>query len=297
MTKTISGFLAALLTGFEADGRLSDGRTRACVRHVLDVHGLDGVYVGGSSGEAFSMSVDERCRLLEIVADEVGGKAVAIAQIGSLELEGALRMARLARKLGYDAVSAVPPFYFQHSQREIEAYFTALAKAADLPLLVYYVPALTGVRSDLDGLVRLMRLPGVVGIKFTDFNLFLAERLRDACPDGLFFFGHDEMIAGAMAMGFDSGIGSTYNIQGFRFPLLAEAMRSGDLAGARRLQGEINEVVAAVVRCGVFPGIKAAMRLDGVEVGDCRPPLLMPTAADLQALEALHARGAFRPPA
>ncbi len=296
MTKNLSGFLAALLTGFEQDGSLSERRTRTAVRHVLDYHGLSGVYVGGSSGEAFSMTIDERCRLMEIVADEVRGQATLVAQIGALEPEGAQKLGRLARDLGYDAVSAVPPFYFQHTTREIETWFAVLARAADLPMLVYYVPALTGVRSDLDGLVRLMRLPGVVGIKFTDANLFLAERLRDACPGGRFFFGLDEMMAGALAMGFDSGIGSTYNVQGFRFPMLAEAMRSGDYAGARRIQTEINDVMAPIIRLGVFPAIKAIMRLEGVDVGDCRPPLLMPKANEMAPLEALHEKGAFRRP-
>lgn len=296
MTKAISGFLCALLTGFDAEGNLSEDRTRAMVRHVLDYHGLDGVYVGGSSGEAFSMTVDERCRLMEIVADEVGGRAVCVAQIGSLEMAGATRLGRLARDLGYDAVSAVPPFYFQHTAREIEDYFATLARAADLPMLVYYVPALTGVRADLEGLVRLMRLPGVVGMKFTDVNLFLAERLRDACPDGRYFFGHDEIMAGAMAMGFDSGIGSTFNVQGFRFPLLARAMRAGDLARVRRLQKEINDIVAPVVRLGVFPALKAIMRLVGLDVGDCRPPLLMPKPEDARVLADLAASGAFRRP-
>ncbi|WP_316980290.1 N-acetylneuraminate lyase [Shumkonia mesophila] len=296
MSRPLSGFLAALLTGFDDEGRLSENRTRAVVRHVLDYHGLDGVYVGGSSGEAFSMTIEERCRLMEIVADEVAGRALMIAQIGTLELEGGTRLGRLARQLGYDAVSAVPPFYFQHSTRELEAWFAALARAANLPMLVYYVPNLTGVRAELEGLVRLMRVPGVVGMKFTDYNLYLAERLRDACPDAAYFCGHDEIMAAAIAMGFDSGIGSTLNIQGFRFPPLVEAMRSGDLDRVHRIQKEINDVVAPIVHLGVFPALKAAIRLAGVDAGDCRPPLLMPNAEDMRLLEALRDRGAFRRP-
>lgn len=294
MAKSLSGFLAALLTGFDATGALSETRTRALVRHVLDHHGLDGVYVGGSSGEAFSMTIEERCRLMEIVADEVRGRHALVAQIGTLEMEGGTRLARLARQLGYDAVSAVPPFYYRHSQRELESWFTALARAADLPMLVYYVPSLTGVTSDLAGLTRLMRMPGVAGIKFTDSNLYLAERLRDACPDAAFFCGLDEIMAGAMAMGFDSGIGSTYNVQGFRFPLLARAMRAGDLDGVRRIQKDINDAAAPIIRAGVFPALKLLMRLEGVDVGDCRPPLLMPGGEEAKALEALQAGGAFR---
>ena len=294
MTDRLSGFIAALMTGFDDKGGLSESRTRALVRHVLDYHGMAGAYVGGSSGESFSMTIDERCRLMEIVADEVKGSHTLIAQIGALDLESAVRLGRLARDLGYDGVSAVPPFYFQHSQREIENWFASLARAADLPMLVYYVPGLTGVRSDLDGLVRLMGLPGVVGIKFTDINLYLAERLRDACPDGRFFFGLDEMMAGALAMGFDSGIGSTYNVQGFRFPLLAKAMRAGDLGAVHRMQKEINDVMAPIIRHGVFPALKAVLRMEGLDVGDCRPPLLMPEPEGIAALESLHRSGAFK---
>lgn len=288
--KPLSGFHAALPTPF-ADGgaRLDEPALGELVEHVL-ASGADGLYVGGSTAEAFLMDAAERRRVLEVCAEAAAGRTVLIAHVGDIDprLSGAL--IDTAVRAGFDAVSAVPPFYYGFSFEEIRAHYERLASASDLPFLVYHFPTLSGVRFDTEQLVTLLALPNVVGVKNTCGDHHALERLRAAVPEKTLLNGFDETLLSGLALGADGGIGSTYNVQMRRVQALAAALARGAMDEARRLQAEMNGLIDAMIAHGVLPSLKYLLNRQGLVLGECRAPFAPLDAAARRALDAAAER-------
>ncbi|SFD33767.1 dihydrodipicolinate synthase family protein [Tropicimonas isoalkanivorans] len=273
MTRQLAGMYAALMTGLEDDGSFSPERQRALDAYVLR-QGLSGLYVGGSSGESGLLDVEELLAQQSVVAEDAGD-AVLIAHVGAPSLRDSVRLAKNAAELGYAGLSALPPHSYPFSDAEILAYYRELQAATNLPLIVYEVPIRTGRPIGLETLVAIMDLPNVAGLKFTSTDMFKLSMLRRRCPDSTIFFGFDEIYLSGAVLGADGGIGTTYNLLGRLYAALDRAIQSGDLAEAQRLQNISAVFVEALLETGVLPGMKAAFRAIGIDVGLTRAPMLM----------------------
>ncbi|WP_112323614.1 dihydrodipicolinate synthase family protein [Oceanibium sediminis] len=275
MTDSFTGMYAALMTGLDQSGAFDPERQRVLTKYVAG-QGLRGLYVGGSSGESGLL---ESAALLEqqsVVADVARGTGnVLMAHVGLPSLGDSIRLAKNAKTLGYDALSALPPHSYPFTDEEIFAYYKALAAATDLPLIVYEIPIRTGRPLPLELLVRILDLPNVAGIKFTSTDLFKMSMLRRQRPDRLYFFGFDEIFSTAGALGVDGGIGTTYNLFGRLYVAIWEAIQANDLLRARELQNISQEFVEILLQTGVLPGMKAAFGLIGIDCGPTRAPMAL----------------------
>ncbi len=272
------------MTGLDGAGDFDPDRQAALTKRVLG-QGLAGLYVGGSSGESGLLDAPALLAQQKVVADAARGSgATLIAHVGMPSLAESARLARNAAKLGYHALSALPPHSYPFSDAEILAYYRELAVATDLPLIVYEIPIRTGRPLPLDLLTDLLDLPNVAGIKFTSTDLFKLSMLRRRRPDRRYFFGFDEIFLGAAAFGVDGGIGTTYNIMGRLYVALDAAIRKGDLTRARELQDVSQLFVEILLQTGVLPGMKAAFRLTGLDIGPTRAPMGLAATADAEAL-------------
>ncbi|XTZ38868.1 N-acetylneuraminate lyase [Salmonella enterica] len=287
MAADLRGVMAALLTPFDSQQALDKESLRRLVQFNIQ-QGIDGLYVGGSTGEAFVQSLEEREQVLEIVAEEAKGKITLIAHVGCVSTAESQQLATVANRLGFDAVSAVTPFYYPFSFEEHCEHYRAIIDAAQgLPMVVYNIPALSGVKLSLEQINTLVTLPGVSALKQTSGDLYQMEQIRRAHPDLVLYNGYDEIFASGLLAGADGGIGSTYNIMGWRYQRIAKAMREGDIATAQRLQSECNKVIDLLVKVGVFRGLKTVLHyMDVVEVPLCRKPF---AAVDEQFLPQLKA--------
>ena len=282
---TVNGSIfVALLTPFHDDGSLNNNALPALVDYVLS-RGVHGLYASGSTGESILQSKEERAENLTALAEYAGDKCTLIAHVGAASTGDAVHLAEVAKTNGFDAVSAVPPYYYKHSFADIQHYYGEIAAAAELPVIVYNIPALTGTDLSTQKLIELMQDARIAGAKFTATDLFQFQQLRLNAPDKKFYFGTDEMFLGAAAMGTDGGIGSTYNLAGELYVGIEAAVQAGDMARARDLQGKANELIAILLKVGVLPGLKHAMRKIGVPVGPCRAPFPQTDHADLADLD------------
>ncbi|WP_430690676.1 N-acetylneuraminate lyase [Klebsiella quasipneumoniae] len=288
MAVNLRGVMAALLTPFDGQQKLDKESLRRLVRFNLR-QGVDGLYVGGSTGEAFVQSCTERQEVLEIVAEEAKGKMTLIAHVGCVSTLESQQLARAAVGYGYDAVSAVTPFYYPFSFEEHCAHYQAIIESADgLPMVVYNIPALSGVKLTLDQINTLVTLPGVGALKQTSGDLFQMEQIRRAHPDLVLYNGYDEIFASGLLAGADGGIGSTYNIMGWRYQGMVAALKVGDVAKAQQLQCECNKVIDLLIKTGVFRGLKTVLHyMDVVSVPLCRKPFAPVDEKFLPELKAL----------
>ncbi|HRY26803.1 MAG: dihydrodipicolinate synthase family protein [Geminicoccaceae bacterium] len=275
MTKLLAGMYAALMTGLDDAGEFDPKRQRRLDEYVLR-QGLTGLYVGGSSGESGLLGADELLAQQAVVAESAKGSgARLIAHVGMPSLRDSIRLARQAKELGYEGLSALPPHSYPFSDDEIVAYYRELAAATDLPLIVYEVPIRTGRPIPLEALLRILDLSNVAGIKFTSTDLFKLAMLRRRRPEHTYFFGFDEIYLSGAALGADGGIGTTYNLLGRLYAALDDAIRAGDLARAQELQDLSQIFVEALLETGVLPGMKAAFRAIGIDCGPTRAPMAL----------------------
>lgn len=288
MTNNLGGVMPALLTPFDAQQKIDQASLRRLVRFNIE-QGVDGVYVGGSTGEAFIQSLTEREEVLEIVADEAKGKITLIAHVGCVSTAESQRLATAAKSYGFDAVSAVTPFYYPFSFEEHCDHYRAIIDSADgLPMVVYNIPALSGVKLTLDQISTLVTLPGVGALKQTSGDLYQMDQIRRAHPDLVLYNGYDEIFASGLLAGADGGIGSTYNIMGWRYMAIVQALKEGDIDKAQELQRECNKVIDLLIKVGVFRGLKTVLHyMDVVSVPLCRKPFAPVDEQFLPELKAL----------
>nr|NLD41760.1 dihydrodipicolinate synthase family protein [Actinomycetales bacterium] len=262
---------SALITPMRADESIDYDALGALVEHQI-ARGVEGFYCCGSSGEAPLLSLNERRQVVRTVVDAAAGRVPVIAQVGTIRTADALWLAREAEVAGVAAVSLTPPYYYNFSAAEIEAYFAAAMEAVDLPVVVYNIPQFTRHAFDKSNAASLLGNPRVVGLKHTSQDLYALERLKAAYPEKVYFNGLDETYTSGLAAGVSGMVGTTVNVQPERFIQIREAFSRGDMATAQVVQRRVNDVVEALVSHGVFAATKYLVTLEGFPAGASRTP-------------------------
>jgi len=281
ISEKLKGIMPALMTAF-TDDALDTAKIAALVRRLGTV-GIHGLYVGGSSGEMVLCTQDERRELLECVMANRGDMTV-IAHVGAFSTRDTVALARHARAVGADAVSSVTPLYYKYTFEQIKIFYQRIAEAAELPVIIYNFPAISGTTLTYDQLSELLSLPGIGGMKFTCSDFFQLNCLVRAFPDKVFYNGSDEMLCSGLAAGAHGGIGTTYNFMPRQFLKVYNAFMAGDIADAQKNQSLANDVIAEVLKYGVVPACKAMIGLAGLDYGICREPFQPLTNAQIDSL-------------
>lgn len=264
----LHGVYPALVTPFDATGKFVPAVFERLLARVYDA-GVHGVYVCGSTGEGIPQSVAQRKEVTEAaLACAAPGRRVII-HVGAVTTADAVELAQHAARKGAHAVSSLPP-PGAYSFVEVREYYRALAAASDAPMLVYFFPGASAAITTLDQLQELCALPNVIGLKFTDFDLFKLMRLKQS--GATIFNGYDEVLAAGLLMGADGGIGTTYSLLPEHYVRLYAAARDGRWEEARALQREINDLIGLVVQYPVIPATKLLLRWAGFECGECLLP-------------------------
>jgi N-acetylneuraminate lyase len=208
----------------------------------------------------------------EAIRSSPPGKIVII-HVGASNLADAVQLARHAERTGASAVSSLPPTG-SGTFAELRQYYRDLAAATGLPLLVYFFPELCSCIFTLDQILELCEIPGVVGLKFTDFDLYKLQQIQ-RCGN-VIFNGRDEVFAAGMLMGASGGIGSFYNLIPAAFVRVYNGARAGQWEEARRTQEQINEIIRIVLSFPPMAALKAILRWQGFDCGRCltEPELL-----------------------
>lgn len=286
----MKGIYSALLVSFDEDGNLNEKGTREIVRHNIDVQKVDGLYVGGSTGENFMISTCEKKRIFEIVKDEVKNEVKLIAQVGSVNLKEAVELAKFTTNLGYDAISAVTPFYYKFDFEEIKDYYKTIINSVDNKLIIYSIPFLTGVNISLEQFDELFKNDKIIGVKFTAADFYLLERMRKAFPNKLIYSGFDEMLLPAVINGVDGAIGSTFNVNGQRIRQIFDLAKKGEIEKAREIQNITNDLISEILANGLYQSLKAILKASGVDAGYCRKPMKKATSKMIENANDMYER-------
>lgn len=264
----LRGILPAVVTPFDQDENFAPAAFERLLERLYAA-GIDGLYVNGQTGEGLLQPVEQRKRVAEVaVRSTPKGKSV-IVHVGAYRTADAVELARHAAIIGAQAIASLPPLG-PYSFSEIRAYYEAIAAVSDLPVLVYYFPAICPAIQGAQQMLELLEIRNVVGLKFTDFDLYKLSLLKKRkC---VVFNGHDEVLIAGLLMGADGGIGSFYNL----IPeLLVEAYslaREGRWDAAQPVQSRINELVEIGLRFPLIPAIKTILKWQGIDCGEALAP-------------------------
>lgn len=269
----MKGIFTALMCSFDEQGNINEQGLREIVRHNIDQSKVDGLYVNGSTGENFLITTEMKKRIFEIVKDEAGDQVKLIAQIGSLNIDEAVELGKFVTELKYDAISAVTPFYYKFDFEEIKDYYETIINEVNNDMIIYSIPALTGVNMSLDQFGELLAHDRIIGVKFTAPDFYLLERLRHAFPVKLIYSGFDEMLLPASVLNIDGAIGSTFNVNGKRAREIFELAQQGKITEALEIQRTTNDLISAILANGLYQTIKEMLKTKGVDAGYCRKPM------------------------
>jgi N-acetylneuraminate lyase len=268
MSSELSGIIPAVVTPLTDEERFGAAAMERLLERLYSA-GVHGFYICGQTGEGLQQPLAMRREVAEVAVRCTPPACKAIVHVGAARTADAVELARHASKIGAAAISSLPPAG-SYSFPEIRSYYRAIAAAADVPVLVYFFPEVSQAIASVEQILELCAIPGVVGLKFTDFDLFKLSQIRRA--GYTIFNGRDEVLSAGLLMGAHGGIGSFYNLVPELFVEVYELSRASKWDEAQVVQNRINELIALTLRFPVFPAIKAMLTWSGIDCGPCIAP-------------------------
>jgi len=270
------GLYTALVTPFTASGELDEEGLRENVRFQIK-SGVDGVVPLGTTGEAPTLTQQEKERIMRIVVDEAKGRVTIMAGTGSYSTQLTIEATKKAHDLGADAALIVSPYYNKPTQEGLYKHYHAIANACQLSIIVYNIQGRTGQNIQTDTLKRIAEHPKIVGVKEASGNLTqigeVIEVIAHHRSDFSVFSGDDGNTFAVMALGGHGVISVVSNLYPKEVKSLVTSLQKGDYVSARKHHFALMPIIrAAFIETNPIP-IKAAMQVHGMASGSCRLPL------------------------
>ena len=284
MCGVLGSVLTAMVTPIDADGVVDlDGFRRLC-RYLVD-NGSDGLVVTGTTGEAPTLSDDERFALYAAAVEEVGERATVIAGTGTYSTAHSVYLTERAHELGVDGFLVVTPYYNKPPQRGIVAHFEAVAAATDRPVIAYNIPTRAVVNIEPETISRLAEIPNVKAVKQAKQAEDELAQARHIVECGLdLYAGDDDLIVPFLEVGGVGGVCVHTHVVGPQVKELVTRFLDGDVDGASALDAEISPSIE-ILRVQANPiAIKAALNLLGLPAGHVRLPLVDADEAEVAAV-------------
>lgn len=274
MHQQLAGIVPAMITPMHADESIDEGGLRRLTRHLIG-RGVHGLFPGGSQGEFFALTPDERRRVLEVTLEAAAGEVFVVAHVGAVTTREAVALARHAEGAGADVVAATTPYFSRPSPTELYQYYADICAAVRLPVMAYDNVTRTGVPLSPRLVAQLARnVPNFRGIKDSSGDLTQLIEHITLSPAGFrAFVGRDSMVYAALLHGAAGAVMATANVVPDLAVGIYDAVQRGDLARARALQEKLLPVRTAF-GLGTFPVVvKEAAQMLGLPAGPARRPV------------------------
>jgi len=246
--------------------------------------GTDAIIICGTTGEASTMYDDEHKAAIKYTVDKVNGRVPVIAGTGSNYTAHAIELSKYAQEVGVDAILTVTPYYNKTTQKGLYEHFKLIASSIKIPAILYNVPSRTNLNILPETVKSLSQIDNIVAIK--ECNLSQVGDIVNLCGDDFTVYsGEDGAIVPFLSMGAKGVISVMANIIPKDTHAIVAKFLAGDIEGSRKLQLQTLDLIKALfIEVSPIP-IKAAMNLLGMNVGNCRLPLVDMTDKDLEFLK------------
>jgi len=271
MRSVLGEVLTAIVTPFRADGSIDVEAFQELAGFLLD-NGSDGIVVAGTTGEAPTLSDDERQTLFEAAVDAVGDRGSVVAGTGTYSTAHSVHLTERAQRAGVDGFLVVTPYYNKPPQRGIVAHVEAVAGATDRPVVFYDIPSRVVIEAEPATIARLAEIDNVRGVKQAKPSI---DAARNVVASGLdLYAGDDDLILPFLEVGGVGGICVHTHLVGPQVKELIASYRAGDVERAHALDEELRPALA-LLKVQTNPiAVKKALQLLGHDVGGLRLPLV-----------------------
>ena len=280
--KKYEGIIPAFYACYDAEGKVNLSAVRELTQWFID-QGVQGLYVGGSSGECIYQSKEERKAVLEAVMEVARGKLTIIAHIACNNTADSQELAAHAESLGVDAIASIPPIYFKLPPHAIAKYWNDMSAAApNTDFIIYNIPQLAGVYLTVPLLQEMLKNPKVIGVKNSSMPTQDIQMWKD--EGAIVFNGPDEQLISGLVMGAIGGIGGTYGAMPQLYVELYRCVKAGEMAKALEIQNDCCRIIYKMCsgHGNMYGMIKEILRINGgPDCGSVRAPLAELIESDL----------------
>ena len=283
------GIIPALVTPVTVDQQVDHQALRALIENLIKA-GVHGLFVLGTNGEFFTLSETEKLEIARTTVDAAGGRVPVVIGTGAFSTREVIEMNKKVTDLGADALSVITPYFNAISQNELIRHYEAIADASSLPLMMYNIPAKTGMSIGIGAVAALHQHPMIKGIKDSAGNFdALVQMMKYRSDDFAVFAGTDSLIYWNLLAGGDGAIAATANAVPDLVMSIWNHFQAGNHEAARIAQEALRPLRDAFAM-GTMPVVlKTATQLLNLPVGPCRAPVQPLDVAAVQKLETLHA--------
>lgn len=269
------GVYVAMLTAFDKYGSIHDEEMRRIVEFQIGL-GVQGLFPVSSVGEAVHLTREEKIRLMEVVVSQNRGRVKVIPGAGSTHPSEVIYLAHAAQDLGCDGIVVAPPYYYTLSSDMVEKYFETVAKAVQIPIILYNIPLFTQpLNYEMVG--RLARFENVVGLKDSSGSMVDLAHFMDSVMrlghDLNFMTGREELLFASLMMGGKGCMTASAGIVPEVMLKVYDCWSKGDYEGAWKFQSSIFPLVRAMFSLSFPLGFKTAMEARGFQMGPSKHPL------------------------
>ena len=267
-----TGACTALVTPF-VNGQINNAMLEKLLARQLDA-GIKAIVLAGTTGEAPTLSDQEKLELFRRAKTFVGNDCLIIAGTGSNSTAHSVDLSLAAERVGADALLIVSPYYNKASSDGLFAHFSAIAEAVSIPLILYNVPGRTGMDIPISVYHRMSRIPKIAGVKEASRDIVKVTGIKNACQPGFSVWsGNDDMAVPVISLGGSGLISVLSNVCPQEIAAMVNAALDGDMDTATALQLEL-QPLSDLLFCEVNPiPVKEAMKHIGFDCGECRLPL------------------------
>ncbi|MCL4425134.1 MAG: 4-hydroxy-tetrahydrodipicolinate synthase [Firmicutes bacterium] len=277
--------LTAMVTVFKRDYSVDYRGSAEMARRLLGT-GSDGLVITGTTGEAPTLTDEEKIRLWASVREAVGNKGKVLAGTGTNDTLHAVRMSQEAARIGMDGLLVVTPYYNKPPQEGLYDYFRQVAEATPLPVILYNVPGRTGVNLLPETVLKLAAIPNVVAVKEASGSPDQAGEILRRAPDGFTLYsGDDSLTLPLLAVGGHGVISVASHLVGREMKSMIEAYAAGRVKDAAALHQRLLPLFKVLFLTANPIPVKAALRLVGFDAGPLRSPLTGASGAVEKAIK------------
>lgn len=279
------GSAVALVTPFTKDNKVNFDKLAELIEYHIE-NKTDAIVSCGTTGEATTMSDEEILSVLEFTVKKVNGRIPVIAGTGSNNTMHSVELSQKAEALGVDGLLIITPYYNKANKSGLKKHFVTIAESVNIPIILYNVPGRTCMNISPALIAELAQVPNIVAVKEASGDLGQVAEIASLVPeDFAIYSGNDDSIVPLLSLGGHGVISVLANVCPRETHDLVEKYLNGDVEGSRKIQLDLDALIAALfIEVNPIP-VKTAMNLLGFEVGDLRLPLDNMDPANLEVLK------------
>ncbi|WP_429472531.1 4-hydroxy-tetrahydrodipicolinate synthase [Neobacillus sp. B4I6] len=277
--------LTAMVTPFDQNGEVDFNATRILVDYLIE-NGTDGIVVAGTTGESPTLTTEEKVALFKLVVDAVNGRVPVIAGTGSNNTRASISLTKLAEETGVDGIMLVAPYYNKPSQEGMYQHFKTIAESTPLPIMLYNIPGRSVVNLSVETIVRLSQIQNIVALKEASGNLdAMAEIISQAPSDFTLYSGDDGLALPVLSIGGAGVVSVASHVIGNEIQEMINHFKNGNVQDAASAHRRLLPIMKALFAAPNPAPVKAALNMNGVNVGGLRLPLLPLTTEEQRTLQ------------